>query len=342
MAAESGRTDTPLAKIFLEEAYSFGFFQAVRLLERLYPRRRPVGYAFPPQEEAVRFRSWPSINFPPSEIVEIRRRQTGTEEAAPEMTVAFMGLTGPQGVLPSPYTELLMDRLRSKDRTLWDFLDLFHHRMVSLFYRAWEKFRFPVAFERDQQDRFTGYLFHLIGMGTGHLRGRQALSDSTMLYYGGQIARRPHSAGSLERILSDHFGVAVRLEQFFGQWLEIDQDSQTCLGLANCRMGLDTVLGSRVWDEQSKFRIGLGPLDYSQLVSFLPNGPAHQQAVEMVRFLTGLELDFDFQLLLKKEEVPSCSLGGRAGRPPLLGWTTWLKTVPFQQDDPQVILSPVQ
>lgn len=340
MAAENGRTDTPLDKRFFDEACSFGFFQAVRLLERLYPERRPVGYAYPPREEVVRFRSWPSLNFPPSEVVDIRRALADEEESTPEMKVAFFGLTGPQGALPSPYTELLMDRVRAKDCTLWDFLDLFHHRLLSFFYRAWEKYCFPVGFERNQQDPFTGYLFHLIGMGTSGLRTRQALPDSTLIYYGGLVARHPHSAVCIESIVTNHFQVPARVQQFVGQWLPIEEESQTSLGRANCLLGTDAILGSRLWDEQSKFRIVLGPLTLSQLTSFLPNGTSHRPLAELIRFLAGLEFDFDLQLILKKEEVPSCGLGITAKNPAWLGWTTWLKTETMTQDDPQLILAP--
>ncbi len=339
MAPTSGRAEPPLAKVFFEEPYSFGFFQAVRLMERFHPERRPVGYFHSPGEEAVRFRSWLSLNFPPSEVMDIRRSIEEEGLSVPEMVVAFMGLTGQQGVLPAPYTELIMERVRQKDRALWEFLDGFHHRLVSLFYRAWEKYRFAIGYERDRQDPFTGYLFQLIGLGSPSLRLRQSVADSTLLYYSGWITQHPRSASCLENILRSHFGVPVAVEQFVGQWLSIDRESQTSLGLANCGLGTDAILGSRLWDQQAKFRLRFGPLTLAQLSSFLPNGSAHQPAVDLVRFLAGMEFDFDFQLLLKKEEVPSCQLGSSARNPAFLGWTTWLKTETTAEDDPQLILA---
>lgn len=339
MATESGRTETPLSKSLWDEPYRFRFFQAVRLLERLNPGKKPVGYHFPLDEEVVRFRSRLSLNFPPSEIHEIRRSADKRGRETTEMTVAFLGMIGPLGALPVPYTELAMERARFKDRALWEFLDLFHHRMVSLFYRAWEKYRFPVAYERSRDDRFTGYLYHLIGLGTSGLKRRQAFPDIALLLYSGLIAQRPHSATALRAILADYFRVPVHIEQMRGQWLEIDEDSLTFLGKANCRLGVDAIAGSRLWDQQSKFRVQLGPLGFSRFFAFLPPGQWYRPASELVRLLAGMEFDFDFQLILKKEEVPACHLASQTGQQAMLGWTTWLKTMPTRQDDPQVILN---
>src|SRR5262245_18194950 len=166
MATQNGRADPPLERVLFEEGYRFDFFQAVRVLERLYPNRQPVGRDALPSQEVVRFRSHLSLSFPPSAIHEIERLQDGRGPA--QMTVAFMGLTGLLGVLPRHYTELLLERVRHKDQTLRDFLDFLNHRLISLFYRAWEKYRFPIAYERAmvQQkgyDRFSLHLFDLLG-----------------------------------------------------------------------------------------------------------------------------------------------------------------------------------
>jgi type VI secretion system protein ImpH len=339
MAATSGRTETPLSKLLWDESYRFKFFQAVRLLERIETTRAPVGLHTDPGKEIVRFRSRLSLEFPPSEIHEIRRPPSEREEKPPEMVVAFMGLVGPLGVLPTTYTELLMERIRYKDRALWEFLDLFNHRMVSFFYRAWEKYRFPVAYERNQNDRFTGQLFNLIGMGTLGLRDRQAFPDPALLLYCGLISQHPHSATAIQSILADFFRVPVRLDQFCGQWLEIDQESLTFIGTANCELGINAIAGARLWDQQSKFRLRLGPMGFSRFGDFLPPGKAYRPIRELVRFLAGMEFDFDFQLILKAEEVPPCILNSQADQQSMLGWTTWLKTQPFRQDDPQVILA---
>ena len=113
-----------------DEPGAFDFFQAVRLLMRFFEDREPVGRFAPPDREAVHFSVNPSVSFPPSQIHEI-----DWSEAIPRIVVNFMGLTGPLGTLPYAYSDLIMERLRSKDRTLADFFDVFNHRAISLFYQ---------------------------------------------------------------------------------------------------------------------------------------------------------------------------------------------------------------
>jgi type VI secretion system protein ImpH len=337
MATESRRTNHSLTDVLFEEPYRFEFFQAVRLLERNAPERRPVGRYSEPANEAVRFRTRASLTFAPSQIHQLEEAGDG-EAAPPQMMVAFMGMTGPAGILPHHYTELLIERTRYKDTALGDFLDLFNHRMISLFYRAWEKYRFPVAYERGEGDRFTEFLFDIVGMGTRGLRQRQSFPDEILLFYGGLFASRPHSASAMEAMLGDYFGVPAHIDQFSGQWLKLEDESLTRIGGMNAELGVTAVAGTQVWDAQSKFQVQLGPLTYDEFVRFLPNGSAFLPATEMTRLLAGLEFDFDVRLMLLAEEVPGCVLTTRAKRAPMLGWTSWLKTSPFTEDDSQVVL----
>lgn len=326
-----------LEEVLFAEPYRFDFFQAVRLLERIYGMRRPVGHVAEPKNEAVRFQTLTGLNFPASQIYALERESDDPDRPTPpQMTVAFMGLTGPSGVMPHPYTELLMERLRNKDKALVEFLDIFNHRVVSLFFRAWEKYRFPIGVERGLDDRFTEFLFDIIGLGTRGLRHRFSFADEGLLSYGGLIVNKPHSASAMEGILSDYFGVNAKVEQFKGQWLKLEPESLSTLGRANHQLGISTVVGSRVWDQQSKMRVRFGPLKFDQFKAFLPNGSAYKPATELTQFFAGMEFDFDVQLVLQKLEVPFCKLSTQSK--PALGWTTWLKTKPFPKDDSQVVL----
>jgi type VI secretion system protein ImpH len=335
MATESRTTDRSLARELLDEPYRFGFFQAVRLLERIDRQREAVGQDAEVEREAVRFRTRQTLSFPPSEIYEITTDNDGGDP--PEMTIAFLGLTGPLGVLPHHYSELVMDRARHNDTALWSFFDLFNHRLISLFYRVWEKYRFPIAYERGKLDDFTQSLFSIVGIGTDELRGRLSVDDQALIYYGGLVAQRPHSASAINAVFSDYFGVPAETQQFAGQWLSLGEDI-TRLGQANSGLGTSTIAGARVWDAQSKFRIRVGPLKQKEFKAFVPAGSAFHSATELLRLLVGLELDFDLQLVLQAEEVPFCVLETDSDTQPRLGWTSWLKTRATPADDDQVVL----
>lgn len=325
--------------LLYSEPYRFSFFQAVRLLERMAPPgKEGVGRAVVPGNEIVRFRTHPSLTFPPSEIVDLKAPPPGQEARPPEMTVNFIGLTGPQGVLPHPYTELVRERVSYKDTALWSFFDIFNHRMASLFYRAWEKYRFPIAYERQGEDAFTEYLFDLVGMGTPGLRGRMAVNDQALLLYAGIVAQKPHSAGSIAAVLRDYFRAPAEIVQFLGQWFPLEPENVTRLGAANSELGRTVVAGGSVFVSQSKFRVRLGPLDLGRFVSFLPVGPAFRPLTDLVRYLAGLEFDYDVQLVLRKEDVPPCSLDSKSPLPPMLGWTTWITSETPRKDADDVVL----
>lgn len=303
---------------------SFDFFQAVRLLERLLGgSRQPVGLFAHPTREVVRFVVNNALVFPPSQIHSIEWNENGQ----PVITVNFMGLTGPLGVLPQYYTELVNERIRAKDFALAEFLNIFNHRAISLFYQAWEKYRFFVGFERDRQDRFSGYLLHLIGLGTDGLRDLQPVADTSLLFYSGLFSLQPRSAAALEQVLGDYFGVPVEAEQFVGAWHALDPASQC--GFEGDEspselLACGVVVGDAVWEQQSRVRIRLGPLTVSQYLDFLPSGSAYEPLRALTRFFSGDELEFEVQLILRREEVPPCELGSEQEASPMLGWLSWM------------------
>ncbi|MDM7920745.1 MAG: type VI secretion system baseplate subunit TssG [Pyrinomonadaceae bacterium] len=322
-----------------EEPYRFEFFQAARLVELINSEKRRVGGGALPGEEAVRFRSRVTLDFPSSEVHQILEQDEAAGDAPHlEMHVNFMGLVGPSGVLPVHYTELVLDRIRHRDTSMWAFLDIFTHRIVSMFYRAWAKYRFPVAYERGE-DEFTSYLFDFAGLGTRGLQGRMGLEDESLLPYVGLISQKPHSASAVSGILADYFGVGAKIEQFYGQWLELTTEDVTHLGKANSTLGYTALIGARVWDQQSKFRVVLGKMSFAKFQAFLPSGSAYKSLQSIIRFLCGPEFDLDVKLKLEAKQVPSLVLTTRAVRRPQLGWTTWLKSKPFKHDDEQVVLS---
>lgn len=329
--------ETPRAELLFSEPYRFGFFQAVRLLARMYPEKSGVGEDAPPDAELVRFRSMASLAFPPSELVDLVPGRD--PESPPEMTVAFAGLIGASGVMPNPYTELVIERKRFRDTALWDFLDLFTHRQVSLFYRAWEKYRFPIKFEKGEPDRVTEGLLALVGLGTTGLRDRMAVPDLGVIYYAGLISQRPHSGSAISAILSDYFGVPAAAVPFIGMWHPLEPENLTRMGETNSELGRNLIAGEQVLIRQSKFRVRLGPLWLEQFTDFLPTGRSLKALGQLTRYLAGPEFDFDIQLVLRAEEVPMCQLSSKAPLLPMLGWTTWIRTRELENDCDDVVFT---
>ena len=364
-ASASDLAQTEIAARLTARGPEFEFFQAVRLLERVLPERAPVGLFVHPSSEVVRFIACTGMGFPASEIQEIKFSETGPVR----MTVNFMGLTGPSGSLPTYYTELVRERMRSKDHGIAAFFDLFNHRIVSLFFQAWLKYRFNISYERAAyegtrllsaareeeeaieeevvvtseqrvRDRFSHHLLDLIGLGTRGLQNRLPIADDSLLYFSGLFALETRSAAALRNLLGEYFDVPVEIEQFVGAWYPLTEDTQCGFDHGETiseQLGIGAVIGNEVWDQQSGVRVKLGPLTLRQYLDFLPNGSAHEPLRALTKFFAGNETDFDVQLILKHDEVPQCELGAVNEVAPQLGWLCWAKTRAMSRDASETI-----
>ena len=322
----------------LEDANSFEFFQAVALLQRLRPDKRPVGHFSSPGDEVVRFRANQRLGFPASEIQKLEVNG----DAPAEMMVNFMGLTGPMGILPYTYSELILERARAKDYSLASFLDIFNHRAISLFYRAWQKARFPVTYSSGPRDLFTHYLLDLIGLGTAGLRDRQEVEDEALLHYVGLVAMQSRSATALEQIIADYFEVPVEIQEFTGAWYGLDLSTQCMMRdgeSPSTEVGSGAVVGDAIWDRQGRVRIRIGPLSMDRYNDFLPQGSAHSALRAITRFFSNQCLDFEVQLVLDRSQVPQVELDMDSSQPTRLGWVSWARTAPLAADPDDTILS---
>jgi type VI secretion system protein ImpH len=319
-----------LMKMLEEEPFRVHFFQAVRLLQRLDKERAPVGHFSKPQEETLRFSSLPSLSFPPSELYDLEKMPTGQLK----MTVQFMGLCAALSALPAMYTEMVLTRIREKDRAMADFFDIFDHRLLSLFYRSWEKHHFYVGYEAGQEDKLTLRLLDVLGLGTEGLRGRSLILDETCVYYAGLLGRHVRTATGLRQILEDFFDVSVHVHQFAGTWRPLPRENQTFLsgfGTVSEQLGLGVVAGEEVWDHHGRIRVTFGPLTFGQYEDFLPGESAHRELAAFMKFYSDGAYETEVQLILRREDVPACGLG-RRGEPPRLGLVSWLKTKPRTYD----------
>jgi len=328
MAASNWGTDCRLDESLFANACEFDFFQAVHLLT-MFREHNGTGEAA--SVPTVRFRAHNSLSFPASAVAELER----TADGSPTMAVTFLGMTGPQGVLPVAYTELAVDQEAFGDRSFSEFLDVFNHRLIELFYQAWKKHHFVIGYQEAQrepsrEDTFTTYLLDLIGMGTKGLRHRMSVPDTALLRYAGLLAQRPRSAEALRAFIQHYFKIPAKVEQFVGKWHPLEPEEACSLGSDNItsQLGGGAVAGDAVWTLESLVRIVLGPLTAEQFRSFLPDGKAFEHATSLIRWFLGNTLQFEIEDVLRREEVPGCRLGDDADSA-RLGWSAWLRTEPF-------------
>jgi type VI secretion system protein ImpH len=318
-----------------EWAAGMDFFQILRLIENAHPDKPRIGASLRPRDDAVRFGQDPSLAFEPTAV---RGFTPASSEQRARLAVNFIGLLGPNGPLPLHLTEYARDRARNNgDQTLAAFLDVFHHRIVSLFYRARASAEPALSLDRPELDRFGDYVGSLFGIGSAALQGRDEIGDFAKLHFAGLMANQRRPAAGLVTILRAYFKLPVGIEQFVGHWMKIPLDGQTRIGMQDRgnRLGTSAVLGRTVWDCQHKFRLVIGPLDYDDYQRMLPGGDSMSRLLAWVRNYAGMVLDWDVRLILKQEQVPRLALGARR-----LGWTTFVSGVPAGRDSDQLLINP--
>ncbi len=302
------------------EPRRFTLFAALRLIEQCFPGHPRLGEGRKASDDAVRLGQTPSLSFAPSDVAAFAADSAG---ARPRLEQYSFGLFGPNGALPMHLTEYAYERHHHReDATFTDFVNLFQHRLISLFYRAWSEADPATQFDRPDNDRFALYLGALIGLGVPSARSRDAVPDRAKLFRVEPFAPAPRSADGLERILSDYFGLAVEVRQFVGSWMDVPGELYCRLGRdpASTRLGETAALGAMSWQCQQKFEIALGPLTLTSFVDFLPGARGLEELQALVRLYTNDEWSWQLRLLLRDVEVPGIRLGA-GGR---LGWTSWL------------------
>jgi len=324
MASENGhKTEAvELLRKIQQEPHRFGFFQAVRRINCANPDKSQTGCAARPKNDSIRLGQKPHTSFAPSTLCSLEF--TGAV-AVPTLSQYFFGLFGPNGPLPTHLTEYARDRLRHHhDPAFARFADMFHHRMVSHFYRAWAQAQPAVQADRPETDRFSVYLGALAGLGMPTFRDADAMPHPAKLHFAGHLSSLPRHANGLASILESYFKVPARIVEFVAHWLKIPARDHLRLGTdpGVGKLGENAVLGERVWQRQDKFQVCLGPLTLQEYEDFLPAGKSHGALVAAVRNYLGMELLWEIRLLLKGSQKPTTCLGKQG----VLGWTSWLST----------------
>lgn len=339
MAGENGTAPDALAflRALEREPYRYQFYEALRRLECLHRDEPRFGKAPRLADDPVRLAQEPSLAFAPASLASF---EPGDGDRPPRLAVLLFGLFGPNGPLPLHLTEYARGRLRNDgDPTFSRFADLFHHRLLCLFYRAWADAQPVVSFDRPDRDRFAYWVGSLCGMGMASLRDRDAMPDLARLHYAGLLSSQTRNASGLRAVLEDFFELPVEVEEFVGRWVELPEEFRLRLGESTetGSLGRAATIGVRIWDRQQKYRLVVGPLRLADYERMLPGGESLDRLVSVVRGYAGDEWIWDANLVLFREDVPPLRLGG----PARLGLTTWLAGEKLKQDAADLFLNPM-
>lgn len=343
----SAAPDLTRLERLIAEPKRFHIFKALRLIEAVYTDCEQFGRSRRPHRDPVLLEQEPELAFPPSTVLDFEPR-TGNQRG--RLSNRFFGLWGPHGPLPLHLTEYARDRLRNeRDPTLVAFANVFHHRMIGLLYRAWATAEPAPNYDReDGFDVFRQRLAAAVGLKGDALRDRDAMPDGMKLAFSGRLSQAGRNEEGLLAIISHFFTAKVEVHSFVGCWLPLDESdlfsfrgrpTQKPRG----RLGRGVTVGDRVWSRQAKFRIRIGPLTLGAYHRLLPkpvseDGEGHASSLQrlkaIVRNYLGDTLDWDVNLVLRADEVPTTRLG-MAGE---LGWTTWIGQRPAGQDADELML----
>lgn len=333
MANANRETDHPIIQRMLKEGHRFAFFQAVYLLEQYCSsigKIAHVGEQGPASNECIRFKPDASLAFPLSDIVSIEKTEIeGSSVPRFNMITSFLGLYGSNSPMPDFYAEDIL-QADYEESNVRDFLDIFHHRLISLLYRCWLKYRYHIQYLPNGEDEFSRRVFSLIGMGTPGLRDQLKIPAVNLLRYAGLFMQENRSASGLERLLSDYFdGIPVNIEQCIGRWVKISIEDQASLGKNNSQLGAKISIGEMVFDRSGKFRITIKVPNYQMFKRFLPNGDYFRSVKEIVSAYLPAPLDYEIELVLPKDEVPKLDLSSGEA---ILGWAGWLISETPEED----------
>jgi type VI secretion system protein ImpH len=332
VSAAAGRRRESVAGILArvgQEPWKAGFFATLRAVEAADPHDVPLGRARRPEDEPLRLGQEPDLAFAPATISGVL---PGSSARPPRLRSRFLGLFGPNGPLPLHLTEYARQRIRNHgDHTFAAFADLFHHRVLALFYRAWADARVAPGADRPERDPFARHLACLAGIGLPGLRGRDSVPDTVRMQFAGRIGSSSRQPDAIERALADQLGVPVRVREFVGHWQPLDVGDRCRLGRSGAEtgaLGRTAVLGEAVWLVEDRFRVTLGPMSLDAYRELRPDRESGRRMQDLIRSLAGREFDWEVEWIVRKEEVPPLKLDGSSG----LGIDAWAVTRRHERD----------
>lgn len=266
----------------------------------------------------------------------------GRKHGISQLKSAFAPIVGPLGSLPPAYGELLQREERSRSGALASFFNLFAARFSELFVTASEKYRLARGLRWSDQEKNNGFrktLLALTGFRTAGLTEKAGVTEDTLLRFSGLFASRNRNVSALTSTLCEFTGLPVVVEQFRRRWVPLPLHEQSQLGQASgLRLGQNTTAGSAVEDMSGGFRVVIGPVAYADYLALTPGSKRLAEIFSLTRLFVGNALDFDVQVILKKEDIPFCRLG-QPDAPARLGWNSWARVAPAEKDSTDAIVT---
>jgi len=298
------------------EPWRFDYFVLMRHLERTFKDQPRIGDSATVREEIARFGQNPFMEFPASNVSGADQ----DEEKPLKIFVRHLGMLGPQGALPLSTTEEAYHYALAEDDAFPRFLDLFNHRFIQLFFRAWADSRPIAQHDRPDADRFVAYIGSAVGIGSGPYHHLDSLPDGAKLSFAGLLGAQAKSASRLAAAIQGIFNVEAEVEEFVGSRLAVEAAEWTLLGRGYNVLGEDALLGRSIFSVQDKIRIRIFSENLAQYIRFLPTGNLCEPLADLVFFYNGEQLDYDVELAIPAGAAEPVRLG-RFGQ---LGWTSWM------------------
>ena len=346
MASITRHKNPPVTDALKDEPFSFDFDQAVVVLEHMHKTSSqnahdnlsPLGDSSDLTREALTIKSHVSLSTPASEL-----QKLDFDSGKPTLWINFLGLAGALGPLPTPYTEMVIDRTRFKDTSFRDFLDIFNHRIAGMWHRVHKKVHVGIAQVLPQDSIIGQCLLRLAGISHEKVIDGTALNEATLLTYQSLLWKQPHGSMGLKQMLHHHFGVNVDIHDFEGAWRQASPEETTRIGMIQGQwntLGQTTILGSKCWDQMAGIRIDIGPLSWDKFCSFLPTFHTekinfHNRLKDLCQLYVGLDYTVKMKLILKRDEIKPIILQNNTNATTTfhLGLNTWLHRKNLASED---------
>ncbi|PRY06567.1 type VI secretion system protein ImpH [Paraburkholderia sp. BL25I1N1] len=305
--------DRALLPVLLHDATRMNFFRFCELIELAAPAKPSLGTTDSLADEPVRFRSHTRLGFPNREIDAVEY-DLDNPAAAPAVRTTFLGLYGVDARMPSYFVDEVA-QTRDGAEPLSAFLDLFHHRIATQYYRVWRKYRYPAGFRSGGTDEISQYLLSFAGLGIGAPEIARSVGIRKLLSMLGLASQKTRTAEGLAGVLQHAVPDArIMVEEFYPVWTHAE-------GYERGALGDGCLLGRGFFDRSNTVRVVITPRTRESVLGLIPGQATHREVMALLRFYLGYEAQAQLEMHVSAPLMPTQQLNSDQVR---LGYTTRL------------------